>query len=316
MIIGYACAWLAWACGDLGLLEEGIRYGRRAQEISRLFESDQKLFRFAMGGLGLAHYFRGDSKKVREIGEIILEYGQKHSDIRSTVFGHLFVGMARFTGGDFPAAIQSLQRSIGASVDPIFSNSARFMLGMSYLSNGQFQEAEKTLEEVIQYSTDFGAEFLGTLAQGAVGIVSIARGRLGQGVKITEDTLRVFIENENKYRYATTEYFLGRVYSQIVEGAVPKRVSSIARNLGFLIRNVPFADKKAEDHFNKAIAASKEIGARGVLGQAYLGLGLLHGAKGRTERAKECISEALGLFEQCEAEGYLIKAEEALASLK
>jgi len=316
MIIGYACAWLAWACGDLGLLEEGIHYGRRAQEISRLFESDQKLFRFAIGGLGLAHHFRGDSKKVREMGEIILEYGQKHSDIRSTVFGHLFVGMGHFTGGVFPAAIQSLQRSIGASVDPIFSNSARFMLGMSYLSNGQFQEAEKTLEEVIQYSTDFGAEFLGTLAQGAVGIVSIARGKLGQGVKITEDTLRVFIENENKYRYATTEYFLGRVYSQIVQGAWPKRVSAIARNLGFLIRNVPFADKKAEDHFNKAIAVSKEIGARGVLGQAYLGLGLVHGAKGRAEQAKECISEALRLFEQCEAEGYLIKAKEALASLE
>jgi len=33
MVIGYACAWLAWACGDLGLVEEGILHGRRAQEI-------------------------------------------------------------------------------------------------------------------------------------------------------------------------------------------------------------------------------------------------------------------------------------------
>ena len=314
-VIGYACAWLAWACGDLGLVEEGILFGKRAQEMSRLFESDQKLFRFSMGGMGLAHYFRGDSKRVDDVGKILLEYGQKQSDIRSTVFGHLFVGMGHFIGGDFPSAIKSLQRAIQASVDPIFSNSARFMLGMSYVSNGQLQEAEKTLEEVIGYSRNFGAEFLGTLAQGALGIVSIARGNLSKGVRTVEDTLGVFLENENKYRYATMEYFLGRVYSQIAQGAGSRRLSVIAKNLGFLIKNVPFAGKRAENHFNKAIEAAKEIGAKGILGQAYLGLGLLYKARGRNDQAKACISEAVSLFEQCEAEVYLRQAKEALASL-
>ncbi len=316
MVIGYACAWLAWACGDLGLIEEGIHYGKRAQEICRLFDSDQTLFRFSLGGMGLAYYFRGNSKKVGEVGEIILEYGQRQSDIRSTVFGHLFVGMGYFAGGDFPSAIQSLQRAIGASVDPIFSNSARFMLGMSYISNGQVQEAEKTLQEVINYSEHFGAEFLGTLAQGVSGVVSIARGKLGHGVRITEDTLRVFLENENRYRYATTEYFLGRVYSQIAQGAGPKQLSSVVKNLGFFIRSLPFAGKRAEDHFTKAISAAREIGAKGVLGQACLDLGALYQARGRTEQARKCVSEALLLFEECEAEAYLKQAKEALASLR
>jgi class 3 adenylate cyclase/tetratricopeptide (TPR) repeat protein len=315
MVIGYACAWLAWACGDLGLIEDGIQYGKRAQETCRLFDSDQKLFRFSLGGMGLAYYFRGDSKKVAEVGEIILEYGQSKSDVRSTVFGHLFVGMGHFAGGDFPSAIQSLQRAIQASVDPIFSNSARFMLGMSYISNGQVQEAEKTLQEVIWYSEHFGAEFLGTLAQGIMGVVSIARGELGHGVRITEDALRVFRENENKYRYATTEYFLGRVYSQIAQGAGPKRFSTIARNFRFLMRNLPVAGKKAQDHFTKAIAVAREIGAKGVLGQACLDLGVLYQAKGRTEQAEKCVSEALLLFEECEAEAYLKRATEALRSL-
>jgi len=314
-VIGYACAWLAWTCGDVGLVEEGIGFGKRAQEISRLFESDQILFRFSMGGMGLAYYFRGDSKKVDEVGKILLDYGQIQSDIRSTVFGHLFVGMGHFIGGDFPSAIECLQRAIQVSVDPIFSNSARFMLGMSYVYADQLQEAENTLEEVIRYSKNFGAEFLGTLSQGALGIVSIAKGNLSQGVRIAEDTLRVFLENENKYRYATTEYFLGRVYFQIVQGAGPKRLSIIAKNVGFLIRNVPLASKKAEGHFNKAIGVAREIGAKGLLGQVYLNLGLLHQAKGRTEQAQQSITEAIQLFERCEAEGYLIKAKEVLKSL-
>jgi len=315
-VIAYACAWLAWACGDLGRIEEGIGYGERARKLCRLFESDQKLFRFSMGGMGLAYYFRGDSKKVREVGRIILDYGERHSDIRSAVFGHLFVGMGHFIGGDFPSAIQSLQRAMGVSVDPIFSNSARFMLGMSYASSGQFQEAEHTLEEVIRYSQDFGTEFLGTLAQGTLSIVSITRGNLTRGVRVAEDTSGVFLEHENKYRYATTEYLLGRVYSGIIQGAGPRRLSVLARNLGFLIRDIPFAGKKAEDHFTKAIAVAKEIGAKGVLGQAYLDLGLLYKAKGRVEQARKYISEAVQLFEECEAEIYLKQAKEAITSLR
>jgi hypothetical protein len=44
-------------------------------------------------------------------------------------------------------------------------------------------------------------------------------------------------------------------------------------------------------------------------------LGLLHKAKGRSERAKDCISESIRIFEQCEAEAYLKQAKETLELL-
>jgi tetratricopeptide (TPR) repeat protein len=90
----------------------------------------------------------------------------------------------------------------------------------------------------------------------------------------------------------------------------------MAKNIGFLIKNVPFASKKAEEHFNRAIGVAKEIGAKGMLGTAYLDLGLLHKSKKRIEEAKRCISEAIQLFEQCEMEEFLKQAKEALASLR
>jgi tetratricopeptide (TPR) repeat protein len=89
----------------------------------------------------------------------------------------------------------------------------------------------------------------------------------------------------------------------------------LARNIAFVIREVPFAAKKAEDHFNEAISVAKEAGLTTFLGQAYLNLGLLHKLKGKTVKARECISNALGVFEQCDAELYLKQAREALASL-
>jgi tetratricopeptide (TPR) repeat protein len=124
------------------------------------------------------------------------------------------------------------------------------------------------------------------------------------------------LENQRRNLYAFCEYVLAKVYSQIAEGAGPISLSIMAQNIGFLIKNVPFASKKAEKHFSRAIELAKEIGAKGTMGMAYLDLGLLHKTKKRTEQARRCISEAIQLFEQCEAEFYLKQANEALASLE
>jgi tetratricopeptide (TPR) repeat protein len=51
------------------------------------------------------------------------------------------------------------------------------------------------------------------------------------------------------------------------------------------------------------------------LGQAYLGLGQLHKAKGEKEKARECISHAIEAFEKCEAYVFLKQVKEALAAL-
>jgi len=81
-------------------------------------------------------------------------------------------------------------------------------------------------------------------------------------------------------------------------------------------KNAPHADRKAEEYFNKAIQQAKEVGDNGTLGRTYLNLGLLHKAKKRVDKAKECITETIKIFEETEADGFLTQAREALASLK
>jgi tetratricopeptide (TPR) repeat protein len=93
------------------------------------------------------------------------------------------------------------------------------------------------------------------------------------------------------------------------------QIPNILKNIGFLIKNVPSASRKAEYHFNKAIETAKEIEANGYMAHAYLDLGLFHKAKNRKQQASRCISEAIKLFEQCGAVVYLKQANEALESL-
>jgi tetratricopeptide (TPR) repeat protein len=61
----------------------------------------------------------------------------------------------------------------------------------------------------------------------------------------------------------------------------------------FLAKNVPFAGQKSNEHFNELIVLATDIGAHGMLGPAYLDLGLLHKEKGRREQAREYLSKAI-----------------------
>jgi tetratricopeptide (TPR) repeat protein len=197
-------------------------------------------------------------------------------------------------GGDFPSAIEVCKKGVQTAQDPLFFQISNLGLGLGYTRNGQFQEAEEVLQEVASYSRDFGCEQCGTPAHAFLGLVSLSQGQMEQGLSMIEEALRACLENQRRCWYATIENALGLVYLQM---------------------NVPLAAKKAEEHFNRAIEVAKEIGAKGILGRVYLDLGVLHKAKGRKERAKECIAEAVNLFEQCEAEVYIKRAKEALENL-
>ena len=112
-----------------------------------------------------------------------------------------------------------------------------------------------------------------------------------------------------------SEYVLGNFYLQIVLGKNELGLPIKIKNVAFLVKHVPFSSQKAEAHFNRAIETAKEVGAKGLLAQSYHSLGLLHTAKKQTHPAKEYLSKAIELFEQCEAEVYLQQARDALAAL-
>ena len=81
------------------------------------------------------------------------------------------------------------------------------------------------------------------------------------------------------------EHTLGTGLSTDRESNQPRcSLTTMAKNIGFILKNVPSAAKKAVEHFNRAIEGAKEIGAKGIEGQAYLDLGHLQKLKGRRTR--------------------------------
>jgi len=314
-IEGYACCWLTWTCAELGLLDEAIAFGERAQQISSFLKSDPYLYFKSLGGIGQTNMYKGEKKRNFEIGNNLIEYGKKHSNIRCLVVGHICMGYGHFAAGDFERAIKCFRTAIEVSADPLYSQWPRLFMVGGYLLMGQLQEAEEALREVVSFCQNFSCGLFQPLAFASLGVQLIAKGHMHQGLAMIEEELQSMLDNNRKYLYSQTEYILGKVFLNIVERSGPMSITAMARNIGFLVKNVPFASKKAEDHFNKAIVVAKEIGAKGTMGMSYVDLGLLYRMKGKTEQARECISEAIHIFEQTEAEGFLKQAKEALASI-
>ncbi len=315
-VIGYAYTWLTWTYAELGMHEEAKIAGEKAQKIAISLASDHYLFLKSLSGIGYLYWIKGEGKKCIETGIKLVDFGLKHSSIRSQVMGHYIKGLGYFTKGDFQAAIDCFMRATQVSGDPYYFQIPRLLLGMTYTLTGRLQEAEAIIREVAGYSDKFDTESIGTPAHAMLGGVLLLKGELKSGLKMVEEAQRLFQKNERKFSYIMTEYILGTFYSQVVlkngELSLPAKI----KNIGFLVKHIPFSSQKAEAHFNKAIAMAKEIGAKGLMGQAYMDLGLLHKGKKRTDQARECISKAIKIFEECEAEVYLKKADVVLKSLQ
>jgi hypothetical protein len=116
---------LPFTCSSLGLLDEGVNYGSRAKEISKSFEKDQYLYFKSRAALGHAYFFQGKSEKTYTAGKTVLDYGRRHSNIRSQVMGLWILSFSYILESDPSSAIECLKEALEISADPFCSLSAK-----------------------------------------------------------------------------------------------------------------------------------------------------------------------------------------------
>jgi class 3 adenylate cyclase/tetratricopeptide (TPR) repeat protein len=312
--LGYALTWLSFTAGTMGKFEEALDAGKKAVEIGKSFPSDQFLSFKGLFGIAYVHLLMGDLQSALADSQTLLDYGRRHSNHRSVVLGFVGMAIAHFLKGNARSCAECCQKAIDEARDPFYVLFAKPYLGGCYLLTGRTMEAEKELLEVIDFDKRFNIFWMAGLAYLLLAMVKIAKGQMSEGVKVIEKLRDGCSADGHLNGYLTAEQFLGEVYLKMVEGHGPKSLSLLAKNIPFLIRNVPFADRKAQDHLGEVIRVSLSIERNA--GQAYLDLGLLHKARKRKDKAKECLAEAVRLFGESEADAYLQQAKEALASLK
>jgi tetratricopeptide (TPR) repeat protein len=229
--------------------------------------------------------------------------------------GYVWSSFAHITKGDIAQALQNCHKALEITTDPLYVECARSLQSLAYFAAGRFDEAKQAGRMNIENTRRIQWEWPGTHIKPVLGAVSIIQGDMAGGMSQLEDAAQMFRQGDRKFLYALTEHIIGSVYLQMALGEGKPSLSTMIRNIGFIGKNFFVAARKAADHLNKAIEVAQEIGAKGILGDAYFDLGRLHKAKGRKDQARECITKAISFFEQCEIETKAKQAREALDSL-
>jgi len=303
-VIGYACTWLIWTCAELGLLDEALEFGKRAQKAAEAFPSDRYLFLKSLGGIGFTYYFRGEGKNALETGKALVEFGEKNSDIRSMVMGHYVIGLGHYLLGDVTSGLESEARAVQISADPYYRQFPTLFLGIGHLFNGDTEKALEYVNEVEDFSKEFGVEALATAAKGIMGAVILAKGELKKGLNMAENARKKFLEKERMWSVAFAEGMLGQFYLQVATRSSGPNLPLKLKNIPLLMAKFPLAANKSKQHFLECIRISEEMGAMALAAESYLGLGILHNFKGRKDQAREAISKAIQLYEKCGTKVY------------
>uniref|UniRef100_UPI00356A22C3 ATP-binding protein n=1 Tax=Desulfosarcina sp. TaxID=2027861 RepID=UPI00356A22C3 len=323
-VVAYACACLIWTCTAQGRLDEALAFTAKAEEASRMLESedpswsfvmDQDLVRFVFTGTAIAHWFRGDCRQCRLLGDRLLDYGEKAGDVNSISEGHLSHGMGCFAAGDYHGAVEKCILALESSASTIFAVNALFIKAYAHLSLDEVDQAEKHLLEILSFCKTSGCEYIATSADALSGVVAVAKGNVAVGVKALDRHARRALANGKPYHAQTIHYMLGCIFMQISMREGNLSLSMVLKNLPFFMAWLPRAAKQAEHHFITAIRITGRTNALGIKGQASLDLGRLYQAKKRKHLASPLIKESIALFEQLGADGHLKRAQAALNAL-
>ena len=102
--LGLAYTNLTWSCAELKLIDQGIQYGEKV--LANCNELEPMAYFLSLGGVGMIHLITGNSPKNFELGRILLEFGETHSDLRSSVVGYICTSYGHYTAGDFARAAE------------------------------------------------------------------------------------------------------------------------------------------------------------------------------------------------------------------
>lgn len=311
-IIAYSCACLNWTCTELGQYKEALVYGSQATTVLKHLPPDSELTRFSLAGIGITCFLKGDLNRCMKISEMLIAHGEKGGDLRMFSEGYLMAGMSRFGAGDYDGSIAFCTKAINTSPDPIYVMNANFFLSYAYASKGDFDEARRCVEDVLDMTKKSGYDYIGTSATALCGMLDLAEGNLKRGIRVVKNQMQKYLEDGRMYHYSILEHVMGSIYLKMVVNDQPPGFKFFLKNLGVLFPKIFFTRKKAERHFRRAIELVEKIGSDIKAAQYYFDLGLLYRSGNKQTQAITCFEKSVALYQKCGADFLLKTAQSAL----
>ena len=292
--IAYACLGLAW----LNFVSPQNQASTVVDEfVSRALEAvgeagDIFVESLSIYALAVQKTAIGEFKEARLTALRLVELGRNRKDARAESLGHCALAWLEIYEQDFEKALDHAEHAVRTSSIQDTRLVAQSAQGAAIAFLGRPVEGLGILADVRQRAVEGG--FLNLLIgiEYPYGAATAQVGKLSTGIKHIEDTIDLFTDWGNDVMAAIGHLTLGQIYLELSMGEQKPSISTLFRNLTFLVRTLPFAARKAEVHLRTAARTFRKHQAEGQLARCLVELSLLLSTRNQRDEANACLSEA------------------------
>ena len=316
-IMAYVHTWRCWTLVSIGRFNNAIEDGEKALALAEKYDLGRYIHFKTRAGMAHAYWFQGDRLKSFEKGQELVAIGEQQGSIPSLIFGCVELGASYILDGDYKKALEWLDRGTSEQKDFIYYYACVVMKGMVYFLSERYDEALNIIKPTVELLNENSRfPWLAVPAELFLGGSLVGQGNIEAGFKKINEVREKLNEMHYRYFYIVSELMLGSIFAKIASREADVKLSVIFKNLGFMIKNITSASKNAESHFKNAIGLAKEIGAKGIEGQAWLELGKLYMAKKKKVDARQSVNNSIEIFRLCNIDTHRRQAVEVLNSIR
>jgi class 3 adenylate cyclase/tetratricopeptide (TPR) repeat protein len=313
LVVGYASTWLSWVCGEMGRFAEGVENGKEAHRIAQNIKTNPYLHFKSLAGIGYNYFWSGKAADSQTIVESLFDYGDRYGDTRCLVLAYQNEGFMYTSAGKLQEAIRVLKKGVEVSVDPFYNFAAMMPLCFAYIQADRMKDAQNIYLLISRFCSDAGCNYIKSSVDMFSALIKISHGELSKGMKALFDATNAAKTMGYDGIMTAHYYVIARVYLEIVKGGKSVPFSTLIKNPKFILLHAPFAAKRAEKYLMKTITFGRTIGAIGFVAQAHLDLGIFYKIKKRYQEASVNLEEAIRIFDETGAYGFLEQARSELA---
>ncbi len=278
----------AWDCD----FDESVRQYERAVTICETLNTLWAISRVKSYFAGICLFFHGRIDMACQTGQEAMRIAEESGVKYAKAFAHGGHGISCFGRGLFLEAREHLTKGVEFSESEgleLWGAYLSIVLGELHFEAGEYEKAEDHYAKAVLLCK--------TGLPSMKGVATI--GRAMARLKISG--LDTDIES---------------LFNHLYENKLKSCEAWKLRYLGEILLNIGDQDKwRAEDWILKAIQAARRNGMMWELARSYALCAELFRRKGELSKAREQLSNAIEVFKECGADGWVKKAEEKLAKL-
>jgi class 3 adenylate cyclase/tetratricopeptide (TPR) repeat protein len=249
-------------------------------------------FALARGRFGLA----------RRNSEKLIGTGRKYGDVRLVGSGMWMQSFTFLVEDNFEMALEMAEKAYPVSPDPLDKICSLISKGSALALMGKVREGLDILSRQRLELYRRGFLFPINAVEIPYGAIMVMSGRMGEGVQHIKKAIESFLATGNYTAEVNGDFFLGEIYTMMALGKAKPPLRVVLKNLGFILKTAPFAEKKARHHLEKAIELSRRYDMPGHRAKSYHRLGLLSMAKKKYGEALPYLEKALEAAKASESE--------------